>query len=98
VVPLNAEIVTLWSRSNPEHGETRRYRITCDSPNQQLFDNVAEVDLTDYVRRRMRAKIDVLPIPESGTYYFNVYLRNKSDDDWCEVARIPLQVTLAVQE
>ena len=97
-VPFNGEIVTLWSRSDPNKGERRRYRVTCETPNKTLLDNAADVDLTEYVRRRMRAKIDMLPVPEPGPYYFRIYLRTEADDDWIEVAKVPLEVRLNFQE
>ena len=97
-VPFNGEIVTLWSRSDPHKGERRRYRVKCESPNEILLDTVADVDLIEHVRRRMRAKIDILPVPEPGPYYFRIYLRTEADDDWDEVAKIPLEVHLNVQE
>ena len=96
-VPFNGEIVTLWSRTDPQKGERRRYRVTCETSSEILLDNVADVDLTEYVRTRLRAKIDILPVPEPGTYYFRIYLRTEADDDWLEVAKIPLEVQLNVE-
>jgi hypothetical protein len=97
-VPINCELVTLWSRSIPDQSETGRFRLRCETPNTLLFESEGDIDLTNHRRRRLRAKIDLLPVPETATYYFRMCLWNAADNDWCEVAAIPLDVEINVQE
>lgn len=98
-VPWNGELVTLWSRANYDSPAMGYARTTLESPTgQPLFEYQSEVDLTAHNRRRIRGKISVLPVPEDGLYFFRVFLRYEETANWDQVAEIPLEVTLEVEE
>ena len=96
-IPINAHLVTLWARRNPLISVKGRARIVFESPSHNLlFQREYEVDLSSFLRTRVRSEISALPVPESGWYRFKVELLSESGN-WQKVASIPLEVELELK-
>ena len=98
IVPYEFELVSMWARSDYERsaeGEARIQFTTARgaTPIRQVF----RVDVTEHVRFRTRNRLSGMPIDEEGTYFFTVELRLADDEEWAEVASVPLQVFLRDQ-
>lgn len=97
-IPINAHLVTLWARRNPLLSVKGRARIVFESPSRKpLFQREYEVDLSSFLRTRVRSDISALPVPESGWYRFRIELSTESGS-WQEVASIPLEVELELKK
>lgn len=94
-IPLNAEVVTLWSRTNNDVPVMGYSRTTLENPSGgQMIEILSDIDLTAHNRRRMRGKIELLPVPENGMYLIKVFQRTEETADWEQVAKVPLEVSL----
>lgn len=94
------ELVILWSRSDadvPERGEAR-IRLVTPKGNQTTI-TTGEVDLTRYLRLRVRTHFPGLPYAEDfeGIYNFVIEARNESGD-WEEKFKLPLRVAVQSQD
>ena len=94
-VLINSELVTYWERENeniPGNGAFRvRLKFPEGSPEPELKnEDVAYVDLTDNLRARVVMRVQTIPVFGPGIYRF--FVEVQSDDDWQEVASIPLLV------
>ncbi|MDO8433371.1 MAG: hypothetical protein Q7S58_13285 [Candidatus Binatus sp.] len=89
-VPLNSELVTLWTRSGDVPEQSRaRIRIV-NAGGDELHVSEIAVDLTKHARLRSRARLNGLAIRGPGVHEFRVSLEEQGR--WEEVARIPLQI------
>jgi len=99
MIPITSVLVALSTRSildQPAQGEGR---IRLTSPTGDLIRTVEfPIDLTAHTRTRSRLKAFGLEIRSAGYYYFNVDLRQEGQDDWQQVAQIPLEVAFVAQQ
>lgn len=100
VLPFEFELITLWSRADLESPATGRARIILISPSGQPNDITPEyeIDLTIHTRFRGRMRSKGLPADTSGVARFRVQLRIGEEEEWHEVASIPIQIDLTVQQ
>ena len=95
VLPIQFEIVSLWTRSEidvPSKGEGRL--IFTDPSDQVIRNSTLDIDLTSFIRTRTRQKISGLPLSKAGVYSFKIEFRNKAESEFQEVANLPLVVNL----
>ena len=92
-LPIELEIATLWTRSEPGGGEHGRNRVNFVAPDKSsvVVGEPAEVDLRKFQRVRARVRLAGLRLKGEGRYWFSVELAS-GDEEWEEVARIPLDV------
>ena len=92
VAIFDAELVTLWSRTNLDHPARSRARIQFVAPDGALLGKpiLYDVDLTGYGRLRNRTRISGFPVRGPGKYEFRVEL--EKDSGWETVAKIPVEV------
>lgn len=94
IVPYRMTLASLWTRDDPAVGERIRGRARILDPNhQQRVELIFDVDLTTHRRLRSRCNLNGLPITVSGVYRF-VVEAERADDEWEQVASIPLDVVL----
>ena len=100
VCPIPLHVVTLWARTDLDVPARGYVRLTFLSPSSDALIGPleAEIDLVDYRRHRTRAGFAVLPLRESGRYVFLVELRIEDEDEWQQVAAIPLEVNFVPPE
>lgn len=99
-IPINCEIVTLWSRT-PQDQPVRGYtRLLFLGPSgvQVGEGTELEIDLSAYPRTRMRTRMNELQFREAGTHVFRVQLRDDPTTEWRDVASIPLQIIFRSDE
>ncbi len=92
-VPIPLELVTLWSRVQPDKPSRGEARIILETPGgHRGISQSHAVDLRKYHRVRNRARIPTIRIEGSGVYSFVVELRQQDKEEWLEVAKIPVEV------
>jgi hypothetical protein len=94
-LPYPVELVTLWSRSEPNTSEVSRARVLIFSPEGKSLNEAGQeypVDLTQYQRFRAMGRFDVLPFVGNGFYRFVVQKFDEDNDRWIDVASIPLEI------
>jgi hypothetical protein len=97
VVPCPLELVSLWTRSDPNVPTRGEARITLHTPGGQTpISQTQPVDLQEYRRLRSRARVPGLPVDQAGVYMFVVECRELGQEQWLRVARIPLEVQVMV--
>ena len=86
------ELISLWSRSdpeNPEHGTERIIFITPSGKSTVVAE--PKINLSEAERHRNRVKFPGLPIAEEGQHYFQIeYMVDKGK--WKKVASLPLSI------
>jgi hypothetical protein len=100
VLPIPLQLATLWARADLEVPARGYVRVTFLSPSSEALIGPfeSEIDLIDYRRHRTRADFKGLPLRESGRYVFRVELRIEDQDQWHQVAAIPLEVNFEPPE
>jgi hypothetical protein len=94
-LPYPVELVSLWSRSDPDTPEVSRARVLVYSPEGQSLNTEGHeysVDLTQYQRFRAMGRFDVLPFVGNGFYRFVVQKFDEDSHSWVDVASIPLEI------
>jgi hypothetical protein len=90
-LPLDAELVSLWSRAKLELPARVEGRVRLFTPRDRPVGKVQfEVDLGDSHRVHHRMRFHVLPFEGPGLYWFQVEVRD--GDAWNMVARVPLEI------
>ena len=93
VIPIELEVVSLWTKTDPSLPHRGRARITLVSPaGRALRTTELEIDMSTYERYRTRNRFQGLPVGPSGRHIFRVEVREDGSDVWRQVAAIPLQV------
>lgn len=93
--PLPLELVSLWTRADLNRGARGQARLIVLEPNtNQREPKELSIDLTEFHRLRTRLRMGGFRITERGQYIFRVDLRVEGQDEWREVARVPLEVVL----
>ncbi len=97
IVPIEAELVTLWSRSKLDQPERTRSRFRLVDPDGKQVgkDVVYDVDLTTHARSRNKIKMSGFPVKAPGKYEFCV--DTERDRQWIQVARVPLEVRIQIE-
>jgi hypothetical protein len=92
ILPL--DIVTLWVRADFDVPTRGRGRVTFFSPSGAVNDGPFEfdIDLSEHRRNRSRGRLQTLHVGESGRHTFLVELQDKDDNEWHEVAAVPLEI------
>jgi hypothetical protein len=94
-IPIQLELVTLWVRSEPDRPTRGRGRVRVVAPGgTQLAENEYEIDLTQFERIRNQGRIQGVPFSGPGRYLFVVSLQQEDEQDWQDVARVPLQIVV----
>ena len=87
------ELVSLWARAETDRPCRGEARFLLRTPGgRTAISQTHEVDLRQYRRLRTRRRIPAIPVDGAGLYTFLVELRELDQDQWLQVARIPLEV------
>ena len=98
-LPISLQIATLWARSDLNVSARGTGRMTLMAPSGQAFGPFEfDVDLSEARRHRTRGTFHELPLPEPGRYVFRIELRENSEEEWHQVAAIPLEVIFTAPE
>jgi hypothetical protein len=97
VVPIRFDIATLCVRSDMDVPAKGNLRIILSTPSgEDVQLNEAPIDLINYERARNITQIQGLPANESGIYIIKIEL--KQDDEWEQVAKIPVSIVFQPPE
>jgi len=96
-LPMQFEVVSLWSRANLGEPEESSGRIKMIAPNGTVtLTHEFPVALTENPRIRTQMRSIGFPLLGAGRYTFTVEIR-RANDTWDTVARIPVQVESMAQ-
>ncbi len=96
-VPFEAQVVSLWLRSDPavpEHGQMRSKLI--GPSNQNLGESISEIDLRSNSRVRTVGQFNGLRIDGAGIYEWEISSRDNKDSMWRPEAHIPFEIAINV--
>ncbi len=93
---LAITVVSLWRRELDDQPTKGRGRVRLLMPHQNEAKQISvyEIDLSEKLRTRAYGDIPGIPFMGPGTYRFIIQLQNEREDEWKEVASIPLRVTM----
>lgn len=95
MIPVNCELVTIWSRSRDNRPCRGRGHLIFLSPTDAVMKEVEyDVDLTVHVRVRHRIGINGLAVREWGRHHFRVEVQDEGEQQWRTVSSVPLHILL----
>ena len=98
VAPIQSDFVSFWYRSNPNQPERGTCRISVVTPNNQAREATQQtVDLTVYQRSRTIARSAGITLDAPGIYQFIIDLRQEGQQEWENVAHVPVSVVTTEQ-
>lgn len=99
-VPINYEIVSLWTKPNTLKKEEASIEYRLLSPEGKIVNkNERKIAIPANLKRlRTRVKVKGLTILENGEYLFKIGLKEKGHKSFRTVARLPLQVEVNVKK
>lgn len=93
VIPMRFDVVTWWTRTIPDQPGRGRIRLQLRLPSGTAFSShEAAIDLSENEGHRHRVKCSTFPIAEAGRHLFVVELMNEGEDEWTQVASVPLRI------
>lgn len=98
-VPLDLQLVSLWSRDDPKRPEVFWTRLEVEPPNGEASQSQQLVGSLEGGHRRTRLiyRVPSIPFAGSGTYYFVISASADEDGDYREVTRAPLELKTVTQ-
>ncbi len=99
-LPIGLDVASMWTRVDPSVPTRGKMRATFRSPSGAVTQGPFEldIDVSEAPRHRTRGHFASLNIEESGRYTFRVELQQEDDDEWHEVAVVPLDVTFREEQ
>ncbi|SRR6266478_2542782 len=99
IVPFQMEFVSTWYRSDPNQGERGTGRLGIANPDgTAVAGNQFAIDLTAFYRAHVVVRSSGIGLVAAGVYQFVVDVKGEGREDWQTVARIPLNVAVAVAD
>jgi len=96
MAPVQTDFVSTWYRSDPNQGERGTGRIVLNDPGGALLDTTQfAIDLTSFFRSRIVTRRSGISLVGPGVYHFTVDFKQEGQEEWQNVARIALNVTIA---
>lgn len=96
LVPMQFDVMSLWSRSDDNKPCKGRMRMTYVSPSGKvLITTEGKINLLNTERFRSKIHSHGIPIGERGRYKFIVELQQEGEREWNQVARIPFTVVFS---
>lgn len=96
ILPIQYELINFWSKTG--NGEEKAdVKIILKDTTGKEVKKIEKVLTIPEKNRRMREinKIQGLPISGNGNYKFIVSIKNSNDDNYKDVAEIPLEVIVS---
>lgn len=98
-IPFQMEVVTFWTRDDPETPIRENSRVKLLSPKGKTIGSFeAEIDMTDHERSRSKLTLQGLPISSEGIFLFRIERQHPESLRWRKVAELPLQVSFSPPE
>lgn len=98
VLPLNAHVMSYWTRRDPNVGCRAESRLILCMPNGKTGESSKQsIELIDPLRLITRSMVNEVPIEGPGVYKMRVELRQDGEENWTSVAAIPFTIFLRAQ-
>ncbi|MEW5988520.1 MAG: hypothetical protein AB1791_17975 [Chloroflexota bacterium] len=95
ILPISFEVVSYWARENKDRPTRGHARILLVLPSREVGPQFShDLDLVQYERVRTRTRVNGLSIRGAGLYDFRVQLQVDGEQEWQEVASVPLEILL----
>jgi len=95
VIPIEFDVVTLWSRSNLDQLCQGQARLQLLAPSGvSLMEKEYPINLSSHSRMRSRTRFAGFPLKGSGLYQFQVQFREEDEGDWQDAASVLLQISI----
>ncbi|MFC2052873.1 hypothetical protein ACFLV7_01045 [Chloroflexota bacterium] len=99
LVPMQFDVMSLWSRSDDNKPCEGFVRLTYVSPSGKALINIeGKINLLNTERFRSNIHSQGIPIGEGGRYKFKVDLQQEGEKEWSQVASIPFTVIFSPLE
>lgn len=99
LIPMQLEVVSLWTRTEPETPTKGRLRVALHAPSGKVFGQLElPVNLTEHERFRSQMRYTGIPAEEAGRHYFYVDLQEEDEGEWRRVAAVPLTIAFKPPE
>ncbi len=93
MIPALFDVVSLWSRENPDLPESGFGRVSfVPAQGEPIVFHEFEVNLTETVRTRSIGRIAGFPLAPAGLSLLRVERRMSREEPWEEVAALPLRI------
>lgn len=99
-VPMNYEIVSMWQRNKDvESAKAEIEYIFIDPENKELLKSTQVIEIPKASKRhRSRMKITGMPLSSEGDYVFQVKIKEKGENTFRLVTKLPLEVKINLQK
>ncbi len=96
IVPVNMEIVTLWSVENTEKSSNADIEIELIDPRKKVLSTMKyKLEIPEKIRRgRSIGSIRNLKVTESGDYIFRIKIRSTRQMSFIEAGEVSLEIYL----
>ena len=96
IIPINMELVTLWSVSNTEKSSNADVEIDLLDPRKKIFGTMKyKLEIPEKIRRgRSIGSITGLKVTESGDYTFRIKIKPMKQISFIEVGEVNLEINL----
>jgi hypothetical protein len=95
MAPFQTDFVSTWYRSDATQGERATGRVVLHFPDGNTREaSQFAIDLTAFYRAHVVIRSAGFNLVGPGVYHFEVALRAEGQQEWQNVARIPLQVAI----
>jgi hypothetical protein len=95
MIPVMFDIVSLWTRQQPDQPELGYARVSIISPSgESLYEHSSDVDLRQSKRLRAIGRLIGFPVRHTGIYRPKVERRASTEDAWEAVIESPLEITV----
>ena len=93
LLPMPFEVVTMWTRADPDLPARGSMRMQMLFPSGKVFETrEADIAVMKHLNHRYRNRFAGLPAVEAGRHVFTVELRNEGEEQWHQVAAVPLMI------
>ncbi len=99
-ITLNAQLVSVWARSDPNTPETFWQTVTITAPDGTTHDAAARLEgnLRNHQRTRLIVGVKAIPFRGLGTYTFDIHTSHDEGAPGERVARVPLELKAHADE
>ncbi len=99
VIPMQLEVVSFWTRTEPETPAAGRLRVAFNAPSGKVLGQLElPINLAKHERFRSQMRFAGIPAEEVGRHYFYVDLQEEGRNGWQRVAAVPVTITFKPPE
>lgn len=93
---FDCEVVSMWVKNEKKIFSGELKIDFCNPKGDLVKDHVYPFEMLPEIKRlRTRIRFNGFPIEGAGVYSFEVYVREKGNNDFCLVSEIPMEVVVS---